>query len=485
MVLWPVVDLRTKSLSPLIKGEAAGESDDEVLRRLGLGSCLVCWLSEAELASPPSAARVALLRSAGCAVGPFRLDEAAKAREWLHAGALYALLTPDPATPPAELCAAVRQAAKDAALPAERLLVVLSPAAETTSEQLLLALESLAAKTGSGCRECERPHTVGAAAGVLLLLPDAAADAALLKRVSASLAATDRLLVVVSGASLSPSLARRAERARPRPRTLGTNLIKFDQCEPNWLGSPSSTPSTSASRPRHRSAPSRGGRSGWRRRRPRPHRCRRLVADSGPRSGIRVHASQPALERRRTRLYAAGCGCVRCFRPHPYSRGALSTLPQVAVFTPSRRRRLNAVFTSQRRLLAAGGGRCGGACGRRRADRRGTGAYQWREGERGSSTRGRSGSMRETFGVGTGAPTRRPHTLSRDALGQVHDTSTTCARHVRDTSATCPRHVPAMSTGAGRGGAVRPAGWLALNGGGGGRRYGCHRRLRRRRVQPP
>ncbi|EOD15674.1 hypothetical protein EMIHUDRAFT_454981 [Emiliania huxleyi CCMP1516] len=211
MVLWPVVDLRTKSLSPLIKGEAAGESDDEVLRRLGLGSCLVCWLSEAELASPPSAARVALLRSAGCAVGPFRLDEAAKAREWLHAGALYALLTPDPATPPAELCAAVRQAAKDAALPAERLLVVLSPAAETTSEQLLLALESLAAKTGSGCRECERPHTVGAAAGVLLLLPDAAADAALLKRVSASLAATDRLLVVVSGASLSPSLARLAE----------------------------------------------------------------------------------------------------------------------------------------------------------------------------------------------------------------------------------------------------------------------------------
>ena len=67
----------------------------------------------------------------------------------------------------------------------------------------------------------------------------------------------------------------------------------------------------------------------------------------------------------------------------------------------------------------------------------------------------------------------------------VHDTPTTCPRYVRDMSATCPRHVPALSTGAGRGGAVRPAGWLALNGGGGGRRYGCHRRLRRRRELPP
>lgn len=215
MGLFPVLDLR-EPLAAAIKGEAAAEPDAEIVRRLGLASHVFLWFSSAELSAPPSPARIAMLREASCTVGPFPLNSAHQARDWLNAGAQYALLAPAPSGILSNLAAAVRAAATEEALPAERLFLLVQ--AESTSgsaaDELIAAIGSLAAKTGSGCRECERPRTVGAVAGVLLALGGAtggtAAEASLLKRLS-PLGTSDRLTLVVSGLGLSAPLPRLGE----------------------------------------------------------------------------------------------------------------------------------------------------------------------------------------------------------------------------------------------------------------------------------
>jgi len=165
MGLFPVVDLRSP-LAAVVKGEAASEPDAEVVRRLGLANHVFVWLSSAELAEPPSAERIVMLRGSSCAVGPFPLESANQARDWLNAGAQYALLAPVATAALGGLAEAVMAVAAAEALPAERLLLLIQPKSTSgaAADELVAALQSLAAKTGSGCRECERPRTVGAVA---------------------------------------------------------------------------------------------------------------------------------------------------------------------------------------------------------------------------------------------------------------------------------------------------------------------------------
>ena len=167
MPLFAVLDLRSP-IPAVLKGEAAGESDAEVVRRLGLASPVIIWLSVDELSAPPSAERKAMLRSCTCVVGPFVLEHAYATREWLNAGAQYALLAPAAGAMLNALPGEMRRIIAEEALPSERLLLLLTPA-ELEGEEadaLMGAMAGLAAKSGSGCRECERSKTVGAVGGV-------------------------------------------------------------------------------------------------------------------------------------------------------------------------------------------------------------------------------------------------------------------------------------------------------------------------------
>ena len=87
--------------SPLMSARISGTADGspdcpspfEVARRLGIAATLALLVPPTVLASPPGEEQAALLRDVECIVGPFSFDRADEAREWLSAGARYALFT--------------------------------------------------------------------------------------------------------------------------------------------------------------------------------------------------------------------------------------------------------------------------------------------------------------------------------------------------------------------------------------------------------
>ena len=74
--------------------EVADVPSFEIVRRLGVASPLVLCLPAELLKAPPSEAICELMRETTTVVGPFALERADEAREWLSMGAHYALFLP-------------------------------------------------------------------------------------------------------------------------------------------------------------------------------------------------------------------------------------------------------------------------------------------------------------------------------------------------------------------------------------------------------
>ena len=145
-------------------------------------------------------------------VGPFSFDQTDGARAWLEAGARFALFTQPPAVDGEDLATTVRAAAKAAAIPGERLVLLLEPPPALDGPsvaQLAKRAESLAARTGSGCYECCKAESVGVVSGVVVCPPagSSARQEEELLGALAPLAARDRLQVFLGGlAALSPAM---------------------------------------------------------------------------------------------------------------------------------------------------------------------------------------------------------------------------------------------------------------------------------------
>ena len=148
--------------------EVADVPSFEIVRRLGVASPLVLCLPAELLKAPPSEAICELMRETTTVVGPFALERADEAREWLSMGAHYALFLP-PANlgvgAQSPLAEAVRATAAEVAIPAERMMLLVDvPALENAAalERFQADIESLAAPAGSGCYECCKQETCGA-----------------------------------------------------------------------------------------------------------------------------------------------------------------------------------------------------------------------------------------------------------------------------------------------------------------------------------
>ena len=154
--------------------EASTQPDDEVIRRLGLASPLLLALPEAVANQKPTGDHASILQSSNCIVGPYAAEEAVKAREWLGAGAVYALVCAPAAANASQLAERVTRLAGDAAIPNDRLLLLLnvpSLADASDVERVRSEVTALAAKTGAGCYECCRPESVGICSGVVIVVP--------------------------------------------------------------------------------------------------------------------------------------------------------------------------------------------------------------------------------------------------------------------------------------------------------------------------
>jgi phosphoribosyl-ATP pyrophosphohydrolase/phosphoribosyl-AMP cyclohydrolase/histidinol dehydrogenase len=200
--------------------EVADVPSFEIVRRLGVASPLVLCLPAELLKAPPSEAICELMRETTTVVGPFALERADEAREWLSMGAHYALFLP-PANlgigaecPPAAkpLAEVVRAAAAEVAIPAERMMLLVDvPALENAAAlaRFQADIESLAAPAGSGCYECCKKETCGAVSGVCVVVPPGTSEKieADLLGVLGPLAARDRLQVFLGGLSMLTSSA--------------------------------------------------------------------------------------------------------------------------------------------------------------------------------------------------------------------------------------------------------------------------------------
>ena len=113
--------------------EAASQSPEEIVRRMGLASPLLLVLPSNVIEAKPTDGQASMLRASTCIVGPCNFAQADGPRAWLEAGAKYALFCAPAAGSPAALAAAVTVAAKDAAIPAERLLMLLNVPDNCTS----------------------------------------------------------------------------------------------------------------------------------------------------------------------------------------------------------------------------------------------------------------------------------------------------------------------------------------------------------------
>ena len=144
--------------------EAANVPASEVVRRLGIASPVMLCMPKAVLESKPSPTLSALFRdNISCAVGPFSFDQTDAARAWLESGAKFAVFTQPAGIDASDLADAVKEAAASAALPAERLILLLDvpPLNGSAAVQRLIAcIHTLAAPHGSGCYECHLcvPH---------------------------------------------------------------------------------------------------------------------------------------------------------------------------------------------------------------------------------------------------------------------------------------------------------------------------------------
>ena len=201
--------------------EVADVPSFEIVRRLGVASPLVLCLPAELLKAPPSEAICELMRETTTVVGPFALERADEAREWLSMGAHYALFLP-PANlgigaecPPAAakpLAEAVRAAAAEVAIPAERMMLLVDvPALENAAAlaRFQADIESLAAPAGSGCYECCKKETCGAVSGVCVVVPPGTSEKieADLLGILGPIAARDRLQVFLGGLSMLTSSA--------------------------------------------------------------------------------------------------------------------------------------------------------------------------------------------------------------------------------------------------------------------------------------
>ena len=202
----------TPVISEAAKGEASTEGVFEVARRLGVASPLCLSLAPGAHSIRTDDMQKLLLQTP-CIVGPFQLGpELDAARDWLNAGAQYALLAVSRTAAAEEIVGKVRAALAEVAIPGDRVLLALEVGALTSSADVLSMcglMELLAAPKGCGCHECKRPETVGVVSGVVLCLPtaaDAALEDELFTKLS-PLSRSDRLSITVGGPGCATHVA--------------------------------------------------------------------------------------------------------------------------------------------------------------------------------------------------------------------------------------------------------------------------------------